>query len=59
MLIIGERINSSRKRIAPAVENRDTEFIVGEAGMQLDAGANYVDVNAGTFGPDKEPDLLC
>lgn len=59
MLIIGERINSSRKRIAPAVENRDAEFIVGEAGMQLDAGADYVDVNAGTFGPDKEPGLLC
>jgi cobalamin-dependent methionine synthase I len=59
MLIIGERINSSRKRIAPAVENKDTEFIVGEAGLQLEAGANYVDVNAGTFGPDKEPELLC
>lgn len=59
MLIIGERINSSRKRIAPAVESKDAEFIVNEAGMQIETGANYVDVNAGTFGPDKEPELLC
>ena len=59
MLIIGERINSSRKRIAPAVESKDADFIIGEAGMQLEAGADYVDVNAGTFGPDKEPELLC
>lgn len=59
MLIIGERINSSRKRIAPAVEAKDTDFILEEAGMQIAAGADYVDANAGTFGPEKEPDLLC
>jgi len=59
MLIIGERINSSRKRIAPAVENKDSDFILKEAGAQLEAGADYVDVNAGTFGPEREPDLLC
>ena len=59
MLIIGERINSSRERIAPAVEARDTDFILDEAGKQLEAGADFVDVNAGTFGPEREPDLLC
>ena len=59
MLIIGERINSSRKRIAPAVESKDEEFILKEAEMQIDTGADYVDVNAGTFGPEREPDLLC
>ncbi|HUU28726.1 MAG TPA: dihydropteroate synthase [archaeon] len=59
MLIIGERINSSRKRIAPAVESKDTDFILDEAGRQLEAGADYVDVNAGTFGPEREPDFLC
>ena len=37
MLIIGERINSSRKRIAPAVEARDTGFILAEAGKQIEA----------------------
>ena len=59
MLIIGERINSSRKRIAPAVESKDEGFILKEAEMQIDTGADYVDVNAGTFGPEREPDLLC
>ncbi len=59
MLIVGERINSSRKRIAPAVESRNEQFILDEAGMQLAAGASYVDVNAGTFGPEREPELLC
>lgn len=59
MLIIGERINSSRKRIAPAVESKDTEFILEEAQKQIEAGANYVDVNAGTFGPEREPEFLC
>jgi len=59
MLIIGERINSSRKRIAPAVESKDTEFILEEAQKQIEAGAGYVDVNAGTFGPEREPELLC
>ena len=59
MLIIGERINSSRKRITPAVESKDAEFIIQEAQKQIEAGANYVDVNAGTFGPEREPEFLC
>jgi 5-methyltetrahydrofolate--homocysteine methyltransferase len=58
MLIIGERINSSRKRIAPAIEAKDADFILNEAGIQIDSGADYIDVNAGTFGPEREPELL-
>ncbi|MHB0997989.1 MAG: methyltetrahydrofolate cobalamin methyltransferase [Armatimonadota bacterium] len=57
MLIVGERINTSRKNIAPAVENRDTEFIIDTARKQYEAGANYIDVNAGTLLKD-EPDAL-
>jgi 5-methyltetrahydrofolate--homocysteine methyltransferase len=49
MLIIGERINSSRKPIAKAVESGDKEFIQREARMQDEAGADYIDVNAGVF----------
>jgi cobalamin-dependent methionine synthase I len=49
MLIIAERINSSRKAIAEAVANRDRAFIQAEAKAQASAGANYIDVNAGTF----------
>lgn len=48
MIIIGELINTSRKAIASAVENRDALFIQDIAKKQVDAGATYVDVNAGT-----------
>lgn len=49
MLIIGERINSSRKSIAEAISSRDTAFIQREAVAQAEAGADYIDVNAGAF----------
>lgn len=49
MLIVGERINSSRKRIAEAIASRDRDFIQGEAKAQAEAGAHYIDVNAGAF----------
>ncbi len=57
MLIVGERINTSRKNILPAVENRDANFIVDTAKSQYNAGADYIDVNAGTL-LGKEPDAL-
>jgi len=49
MLIIAERINASRKTIAQAISGADIAFIQGEAKAQTDAGAHYIDVNAGTF----------
>jgi len=49
LLIIGENINTSRRRIAEAVEKQDAEFIVQVAKNQADAGADFIDVNAGTF----------
>ena len=48
MLVVGERINSTRKRIREAVRARDVAFIANEAKNQVAAGADYVDVNAGT-----------
>lgn len=48
MLIIGERINASRGPIAAAVSARDVSFIQNEARAQAMAGADYLDVNAGT-----------
>jgi len=54
MLIVGELINTSRKAIKPAVENRDAAFIKDIAQKQVDAGANYVDVNCGTMVFDEE-----
>ena len=57
MIIVGERINTSRKTIDPAVRNRDTAFIQQTAKDQADAGASYIDVNAGTLLSD-EPAAL-
>lgn len=49
MLIVGELINTSRKTIKRAVENKDAAFIKVLAQKQVDAGSNYVDVNCGTM----------
>lgn len=49
MLIIGELINTSRKAIKEAVETRDGAYIQQVAKEQVEAGANYVDINCGTM----------
>jgi cobalamin-dependent methionine synthase I len=54
MLIIGERINSTRKRIGEAVQKGEAEFIREEARKQLDAGAHMLDVNGGIAGREAE-----
>jgi len=48
MIIVGERINTTRKSIDAAVEARNAEVIRDEAIKQAEAGANFIDVNAGT-----------
>jgi len=58
MLIVGEKINTSRKSIEEAVRKRDAASITKMAQEQADAGAHYIDVNAGTF-LDQEVDCLC
>lgn len=57
MLIVGEKINTSIKKIAQAVESGDSAFIAQVAQQQVAAGADFVDVNAGTF-VEKEVDYL-
>jgi len=57
LLIVGERINTSRKGIADLVARRDAEGVVREAVRQHQAGADYIDVNAGTLLSD-EPRAL-
>jgi len=49
MIIIGELINASRKAIKSAIENRDTYAIQKVAKDQAEAGADFIDVNAGVF----------
>jgi 5-methyltetrahydrofolate--homocysteine methyltransferase len=53
MLIIGELINSTRKQIRKAVEEKDAAFIQDLARRQVAAGANWIDVNAGAFATDE------
>lgn len=57
MLIVAERINASRKPIRAALEAMDAGAIQQEARAQDAAGADYIDVNGGTF-PGREPELL-
>ncbi len=62
MLIIGERINTSRKvKGEPVIENavraRDAQFFIDLAAKQCEAGATYIDVNAGTL-LEGEPDAM-
>jgi cobalamin-dependent methionine synthase I len=58
MIIVAEKINTSRKSVAEAVERRDEQFVVNLARAQAEAGASYIDVNAGTF-QDREAECLC
>lgn len=57
MIIIGEKINSTLKSVRPAMENYDAAFIVDLAKRQYEAGAAYIDVNAGMFLND-EPERI-
>lgn len=57
MFIVGELINASRKPIRAAIEAQDAAVIQKVAVDQFEAGANYIDVNAGIF-VHKEADYL-
>lgn len=54
MIIVGELINASRKAITEAIRCKETEFIQEVARKQHEAGANYIDVNAGIFVDEEE-----
>lgn len=57
MKIIGEKINGTRKRVAKAIADRDAGYIRDLAARQAEAGASWLDANAGTH-PSQEPDDL-
>jgi cobalamin-dependent methionine synthase I len=58
MLIIGERINTSRTEINEAVEKRDAEAIRRDVKAQASAGAQVIDVNAGSRSGSEPQDLV-
>lgn len=57
VIIIGQNLNSSIKTVKASIENHDSSAIQDLAGKQYDAGATYIDVNAGIFIKD-EPERL-
>lgn len=57
MLIIGEKINGTLKKTAAAIESRDAAFIQELAQRQAQAGADYLDINAGTAAAREPQDL--
>lgn len=57
MLIVGELINASRKAIGEAIKAQNADYIQKVAKEEFEAGANYIDVNAGIF-VGKEPEYL-
>jgi len=57
MLIIGEKVNASNKRVGEAISNKDREFLEKLVRDQDAAGADFIDVNAGVgHGTWKHPE---
>jgi 5-methyltetrahydrofolate--homocysteine methyltransferase len=53
-VLIGERINpSGNKRLAEALRRDNLEVVRNEALAQVQAGADIIDINVGTFGVDE------
>jgi len=49
VIIVGELINASRKSIGAGIEAKDSAAIQAVAKDQREAGADFIDVNAGIF----------
>jgi 5-methyltetrahydrofolate--homocysteine methyltransferase len=58
MLVIGERINTTRTGLHRAVEAREAGPLAAEATAQRDAGAHLLDVNCGSVKAEEEPAAL-
>lgn len=54
MLIIGELINCTRKKVGAAAQSRDVGFFQDIARKQVEAGADMLDVNGGLPGQEAE-----
>jgi len=57
MIIIGEKINSTIKSVKEAVETSNFQYIQELSLKQCNAGADYIDVNAGMFYDDEASKL--
>ncbi|MDR3568605.1 MAG: dihydropteroate synthase [Syntrophobacteraceae bacterium] len=57
MIIIGEKINGTRKEVGAAIVKRDANFIGDLALRQFQSGVTFLDLNAGGL-PEREPQDL-
>lgn len=55
--VIGERINTTLKKVQAAVADRDADYIRNDVAKQAEAGATYIDVNAGARIGHEEADM--
>jgi len=55
--VIGERINTTLKKVQAATAERDAEYIKNDVRQQTEAGATYIDVNAGARIGHEEADM--
>lgn len=55
--VIGERINTTLKKVKAAVAERNAEYIRDDVAKQTAAGATYIDVNAGARIGHEEADM--
>lgn len=57
MIIVGERLNSSRKPVLEALERKDEAYLISEALRQEEAGAHFIDLNTAAL-LDRESEIL-
>ncbi len=57
MIIVGERLNSSRSPVLEALARRDEGFLIGQALAQEQAGARFIDLNCAAL-LEKEVEAL-
>lgn len=57
MLIIGERINSTRTKIQEAIKIRNAAFILREVSSQLKAGVHFIDINCAVTSGDEVQEI--
>ena len=58
MIIIGESLNATIKKVKEAVINRDVAFVQSLAREQVEKGANMLDVNAAVSGMNEAENLV-
>lgn len=58
MILIGENINATRRKIRAMIQERDAQGLSELAKRQEDTGVDYIDVNVGTGVGSREEEVL-